>query len=165
MQRARAAILAGGGADAVNSFTRFYLALLGQIPYDACPNVPPEFLLAPTWFPVNLYSISSWSRTILVPLSIMSAFRPVRKIEPERGIRELFLTDPLDWPYPRCPGLKKSRRLVSWENFFHTVDKLIQIPAAHRIYAAPPDGPLPRPDAGCSSDSTAATAWGRFSRR
>src|SRR5262249_5005068 len=33
MQRARGAILAHGGADAVNSFTRFYLALLGQIPY------------------------------------------------------------------------------------------------------------------------------------
>src|SRR5262249_31952445 len=78
MQRARSAILSGGGADAVNSFTRFYLALLGQLDYDACPSVPPEFLLVPTWFPVNLYSISAWSRTILVPLSIMSAFQPVR---------------------------------------------------------------------------------------
>ncbi|HEY2762144.1 MAG TPA: prenyltransferase/squalene oxidase repeat-containing protein, partial [Pirellulales bacterium] len=37
MQRARSAILSAGGADAVNSFTRFYLALLGQIPYEACP--------------------------------------------------------------------------------------------------------------------------------
>jgi squalene-hopene/tetraprenyl-beta-curcumene cyclase len=126
MQRARAAIMAAGGADAVNSFTRYYLALLGQIPYDACPNVPPEFLLAPSWFPVNLYSISAWSRTILVPLSIMSAFKPVRQIEPERGIRELFLTDPLTWPYPRCPGLKKSNRLVSWENFFHSLDKVFK---------------------------------------
>ena len=33
MRRARAAILAHGGADAVNSFTRYYLALLGQISY------------------------------------------------------------------------------------------------------------------------------------
>ncbi len=126
MQRARTAIMAAGGADAVNSFTRFYLALLGQISYDACPNVPPEFLLVPTWFPVNLYSISAWSRTILVPLSIMSAFQPVRKIDPERGIRELFLTDPLTWPYPRCPGLKSSKRLVSWDRFFHATDKLFK---------------------------------------
>jgi squalene-hopene/tetraprenyl-beta-curcumene cyclase len=133
MQRARAAILAGGGADAVNSFTRFYLALLGQIPYEACPNVPPEFLLLPKWFPVNLYSISSWSRTILVPLSIMSAYRPVREIEPERGIRELYLSNPLEWPYPRCPGLKQSRRLVSWDRFFHFTDKLFGFLQRHRI--------------------------------
>jgi squalene-hopene/tetraprenyl-beta-curcumene cyclase len=133
MQRARAAILAGGGADAVNSFTRFYLALLGQVPYDACPNVPPEFLLLPKWFPVNLYSISAWSRTILVPLSIMSAFQPVRQIEPERGIRELFLSDPLEWPYPRCPGLKRSKRVISWDNFFHFTDKAFKFLQKHRL--------------------------------
>ncbi|MEX0979103.1 MAG: prenyltransferase/squalene oxidase repeat-containing protein, partial [Pirellulales bacterium] len=69
MQRARRAILAHGGADAVNSFTRFYLALLGQISYEQCPAVPPEALLLPAWFPINLYRISAWSRTIVVPLS------------------------------------------------------------------------------------------------
>ena len=47
MQRARQAILAHGGADAVNSFTRFYLALLGQISYDQCPEVPPEMIFLP----------------------------------------------------------------------------------------------------------------------
>jgi squalene-hopene/tetraprenyl-beta-curcumene cyclase len=133
MQRARIAIMAAGGADAVNSFTRFYLALLGQIPYDACPNVPPEFLLVPAWFPVNLYSISAWSRTILVPLSIMSAFQPVRQIEPERGIRELFLSDPMTWPYPRCPGLKTSKRLVSWDRFFHATDRLFKFLQRQRL--------------------------------
>ena len=98
MQRARRAILAHGGADAVNSFTRFYLALLGQISYDQCPAVPPEMVLLPKWFPVNLYAVSSWSRTIIVPLSIVSALQPVRAIEPRRGIRELFLREPADWP-------------------------------------------------------------------
>jgi squalene-hopene/tetraprenyl-beta-curcumene cyclase len=133
MQRARQAILAAGGADAVNSFTRFYLALLGQIPYEACPNVPPEFLLLPKWFPINLYSISAWSRTILVPLCIMSAFQPVRQVAPEFGIRELFLSDPLSWPYPRCPGLPASRRIVSWDRFFHLTDKLFKFCQRHRL--------------------------------
>ena len=45
MRRARRAILDAGGADAVNSFTRYYLALLGQISYDLCPAVPPEIVL------------------------------------------------------------------------------------------------------------------------
>jgi len=45
--RARRAIAAAGGPWAVNSFTKFYLALLGQMPYSACPAVPPEVVLLP----------------------------------------------------------------------------------------------------------------------
>ncbi|HVX10467.1 MAG TPA: squalene--hopene cyclase [Pirellulales bacterium] len=125
MQRARRAILAHGGADAVNSFTRYYLALLGQISYEQCPAVPPEFLLLPKWFPVNLNSISSWSRTILVPLSIMSAYRPVRSLDARLGIRELFLKRPADWPPLRSPGLKQEGPVgpFSWEAFFRAVDQ------------------------------------------
>ena len=37
-----------------NSFTRFYLALLGQIPYDDCPTVPPELVLLPSRLNFNL---------------------------------------------------------------------------------------------------------------
>ncbi len=47
MVRAREVILEAGGARACNSFTRFYLALLGQIPYDEVPYVPPELMLVP----------------------------------------------------------------------------------------------------------------------
>lgn len=122
MQRARAAILAHGGADAVNSYTRYYLALLGQISYEQCPAVPPEVVLLPKWFPINLYAVSSWSRTIIVPLSILSAFRPVRRLEPRQGIRELFLRDPEDWPPLRCPGLSGGIGLFSWDRFFRTID-------------------------------------------
>jgi len=126
MQRAQRAILAHGGADAVNSFTRFYLAILGQIPFAQCPEVPPEIMLLPKWFPVNLYRVSAWSRTIIVPLSIVSALRPVRPVEPDRGIRELFLKDPGDWPALRCPGLSGGRGLLSWDRFFRGVDRLLK---------------------------------------
>jgi len=126
MQRARRAILAHGGADAVNSFTRFYLALLGQIPYEQCPEVPPEAVLLPKWLPVNLYSVSAWSRTIIVPLSIVSAMRPVREVDPRRGIRELFLKSPEDWPPLRCPGLQGGTGPFSWDRFFRTVDRALK---------------------------------------
>src|SRR5262249_8528904 len=69
MQKACAAIRAAGGAAAVNSFTKCYLALLGQFPYDNCPSVPVELSLLPRWFYVNLYAMSAWTRTIVVPLS------------------------------------------------------------------------------------------------
>jgi squalene-hopene/tetraprenyl-beta-curcumene cyclase len=134
MQRARRAILAHGGADSVNSFTRFYLALLGQISYDQCPAVPPEAVLLPTWFPINLYRVSSWSRTIIVPLSIMSACQPVTTLDPRLGISELFLKPPAEWPPLRCPGKKAGTGLLSWDRFFRTVDKAIKYCGRRRVW-------------------------------
>jgi len=132
MQQARRAIRAAGGADAVNSFTRFYLALLGQISYDHCPAVPPELVLLPTWSPINIYRMSAWSRTIVVPLSIMWAHRPARQLAPERGIAELFLRDPADWPPLRCPGLGDEHGWFSWEQFFHRADRGLKFLEARR---------------------------------
>jgi squalene-hopene/tetraprenyl-beta-curcumene cyclase len=123
MRRARAAILAAGGADAVNSFTRFYLALLGQISYDRCPAVPPELVLLPGWSPINIYRMSAWSRTIVVPLAIMWASRPVRKLPAELGIAELFIRPEEEWPACRCPGLAEQPGWFSWDNFFQQADR------------------------------------------
>lgn len=120
--RARRAIRAGGGADAVNSFTRFYLALLGQIPFELCPAVPPEFVLLPNGSPVNMYRISAWSRTIFVPLSLVWALRPVRSVPEELGIAELFLRPPAEWPALRSPGKAAPAAWLSWERFFRAVD-------------------------------------------
>src|SRR5262245_55608051 len=122
MLRARHAIRESGGADAVNSFTRFYLALLGQISYDHCPAVPPELVLLPTWSPINIYRMSAWSRTIVVPLSIMWAHRQHRQLPDSHGIRELFIRQPREWPPLRCPGLPKEHGWFSWERFFHRAD-------------------------------------------
>lgn len=133
MQRARRAILANGGADAVNSYTRFYLALLGQISYDQCPAVPPEVMLAPKWFPANLYAVSSWSRTIIVPLSIMWAHQPLRKLDVEQGIRELFVCEPQDWPQLRCPDLPGGTGFFSWDHLFRVLDRMLKFHQRHQI--------------------------------
>ena len=126
MQRARDTVLEAGGADLVNSFTRFYLALLGQISFDHCPAVPPEAVLLPTWFPINIYRISAWSRTILVPLSIIWSYRPVRQLEPQAGIRELFRNPPQQWPELRCPGLAYEQHWLSWERLFRGLDATLK---------------------------------------
>jgi squalene-hopene/tetraprenyl-beta-curcumene cyclase len=126
MQRARRAILQHGGADAVNSFTRFYLALLGQIGYEQSPAVPPEMVLLPTWFPINIYAMSAWSRTIVVPLAIMWASRPVANLPQSLGIRELFLTKPETWQLKRCPGLKGGTGFFSWDNAFRRLDQTLR---------------------------------------
>jgi squalene-hopene/tetraprenyl-beta-curcumene cyclase len=120
--KAREVIRARGGAAGCNSFTKFYLALLGQFPYANCASVPPELLLLPRWCYVNLYAMSSWTRTIVVPLSIFSATKPVRPLPPEKGIAELFLQPPETplWPTP------PTRRRLSWTNFFLGLDRVFK---------------------------------------
>src|SRR5262249_9985063 len=54
MRRARAAILAHGGAATCNVFTRFLLALFGQIPWRGVPVMPVEIMHLPAWFPFHL---------------------------------------------------------------------------------------------------------------
>jgi squalene-hopene/tetraprenyl-beta-curcumene cyclase len=89
MQRARRAVHELGGIEACNSFTKIYLAICGQYDWRRCPAVPPEMMLLPRWLYFNLYEISSWSRAIVVPLSVVWALRPVRPVAPEQGIDEL----------------------------------------------------------------------------
>ncbi len=130
MVRARQAILAAGGAEKVNSFTRFYLALLGVISYEQCPAVPPEVVLLPKWMPFNISEMSAWSRTIIVPLSLMWAFRPVTRVSPEQSIRELFVTSPEQLPacMPKCEQLDvlTKKTLIDWEAFFRGVDATLK---------------------------------------
>jgi squalene-hopene/tetraprenyl-beta-curcumene cyclase len=120
MVRAREVIRSLGGAAACNSFTKFYLALLGQFPYAHCASVPVEMMLLPRWFYFNIYAMSSWTRTIVVPLSIFSACKPVRKLPEELGIRELFVEPPETPAWPCRP----SAHWASWHNFFLGTDWL-----------------------------------------
>ncbi|HWB01027.1 MAG TPA: prenyltransferase/squalene oxidase repeat-containing protein, partial [Pirellulales bacterium] len=84
-------------------------------------------VLLPNWFPVNLYAMSSWSRTIVVPLAIMAAHKPVKRIDPRFGIRELFFKRPENWPPLRCVGLKGGTGLFSWDRFFRSINAVIKV--------------------------------------
>src|SRR5579864_5202798 len=90
LAKARKRILELGGVTEVNTFTKIYLCFFGQYDYDAVPAIPPEIVLFPNWFWFNIYEISSWSRAILIPLSIAYAKKPFKKIPAEMGIQELF---------------------------------------------------------------------------
>ena len=91
LAKCREWVLAHGGVVECNTFTKMYLCALGQYDYDAVPAIPPEIVLFPNWFYFNIYEISSWSRSILVPLAIIYAKKPYKKIPPEQGIDELFV--------------------------------------------------------------------------
>jgi squalene-hopene/tetraprenyl-beta-curcumene cyclase len=115
-------VLAHGGVVACNTFTKMYLCALGQYDYDAVPAIPPEIVLFPKWFYFNIYEISSWSRSILVPLAIIYAKKPYKKIPREHGIDELFVGGRAN----AILRLRMNRKaLVSWRNFFLVVDRIM----------------------------------------
>ncbi len=101
MARAREAILGAGGAAKSNVFTRFLLALYGEIPWRGVPTMPVEIMLLPRWFPFHLDKVSYWARTVLVPLLVLQALKP--KPVNARGVTipELFVAPPetvRKWP-------------------------------------------------------------------
>ena len=87
LSKCREWVLAHGGVVECNTFTKMYLCALGQYDYDAVPAIPPEIVLFPNWFYFNIYEISSWSRSILVPLAIIYAKKPFKKIPRGAGHR------------------------------------------------------------------------------
>src|SRR6516165_108664 len=94
MARARAAILAWGGARRCNVFTRVTLALFGEVPWRAVPVMPVEIMLLPGWSPFHVAKVSYWSRTVLVPLLVLMALRPCARNPKAVTIRELFVDPP-----------------------------------------------------------------------
>lgn len=94
MRRAREAILAHGGAERANVFTRIALALFGQVPWRAVPFIPVEVMLLPRWFPFHIDKVASWSRTVMVPLFILCSLKPQAKNPLGIGIREIFRRPP-----------------------------------------------------------------------
>jgi len=122
MVKAREWILTHGGVVACNTFTKMYLCSIGEYDYDAVPAIPPEIVLFPNWFYFNIYEISSWSRSILVPLAIIYAKKPFKKLRPEQGIDELFVGGRSNSKLRLHFDRKKP---ISWRNFFIAVDRVM----------------------------------------
>ena len=121
LELARKRILEMGGVTECNTFTKIYLCFFGQYDWEAVPAIPPEIVLFPNWFWFNLYEISSWSRAILVPLSIAYAKKPFKKIAPEMGIDELFVGG----RYGRHLHLKRTEKTITWRNFFLFLNRMV----------------------------------------
>ncbi|NHN89268.1 squalene--hopene cyclase [Acetobacter conturbans] len=121
MKRAREAILAHGGAERSNVFTRFQLALFGEIPWYGTPVMPIELMLLPRSAFFSVWNMSYWSRTVIAPLLVLAALKPVA-VNP-RGIhvQELFVTPPdqvKDW----IRGPYRSR----WGHAFKILDQVLR---------------------------------------
>lgn len=122
MERARRVVLAQGGAEKCNSFTKFYFAALGQISYDACPSIPPEIVFLPKWFYFNLYHVSAWTRTMILPLSFVTTLRYTRQLPARMNMGELYIDHAAANRVAEPPvGLPRS-----WSDLFLRVDQLLK---------------------------------------
>ena len=121
MKLARATIHAHGGAGAANVFTKIQLALYGEIPWKAVPSMPVEIILLPRWFPVHLSKMSYWARTVLAPLLVLMAMKPVARNPRDVHIAELF-TGPLS----RSKGRRPAHQKLGWSAFFRSLDLVLK---------------------------------------
>lgn len=119
MTQARAKALELGGIPKMHTWGKLYLAMVGCFPWEACPLIPVELLLMPKWFPVNIYRMSSWTRNMLVPLSVINHFKPVRILESCPDLDELYpegtLGSDLSLPW--------NEKTFSMKNVFLALDK------------------------------------------
>lgn len=122
MVRARATILRMGGIPKTNTYTKFYLALVGQFPWKYLPSIPVELLLLPNWFIFNIYELSAWTRAMVVSMSVINHFQPTRNLPPEHQINELYPygTHRSDFSLPR------DKKLLSWRNFFLLANRFLK---------------------------------------
>ena len=127
MRRARDAIRERGGAAQSNVFTRALLALFGVVSWRAVPAMPVEIMLLPKWFPLHLDKMSYWARTVIVPLLVLGALKPLARNPRRIGVDELFLEPPETIGLrPRAP-----HQNWLWSQFFNGVDAILRVVEPH----------------------------------
>jgi len=122
LRKAREAILEKGGVEAARVFTKIYLALFGEFDWKAIPSIPIEINLFPSWFPINIYSFSSWARGTIVPLSIILDRKATICLPEGVGVKEIY-KEP-----NRAPSLRTRKMSpFSWKRLFILLDRLIKV--------------------------------------
>ncbi len=121
LRRAGTWILDNGELAGIRNFTKYWLALIGEWPWEQTPALPPEQIFLPTWLPLSIYRFASWARGTIVPLSILSARRPVRPLPEGRRLDELFPggRSNFDFKLPLMQGR------ASWERCFYLIDRVL----------------------------------------
>ena len=84
-EKTREYIRREGGIARSRVFTKCFMALLGQWPWQRVVPIPPEMILLPPSAPFSIYNFACWARQTVVPLSVVWALRPVRPANVELG--------------------------------------------------------------------------------
>jgi squalene-hopene/tetraprenyl-beta-curcumene cyclase len=76
--RALAYLQREGGIPKSRLFTKCFMALLGQWPWQRMAPIPPELVLLRPGSPFSIYDFSCWARQTFVALAVAQSLRPVR---------------------------------------------------------------------------------------
>ncbi len=129
MMQARRWILSRGGVASCGTLARFYLAAMGQIPWEATAALPVEIALLPNWFPINMYELASWARGTVFGLMVLQAARPVRPVDHRDGVLELYIQPPHFTKFRQPAG----KRALSMRNAFNLADKALRLYDRHHV--------------------------------
>ena len=129
MQRARSFARSVGGVAKVRIFTRIYLATFGLFPWKAVPELTAELILMPSWAPISIYSFSSWARSTIIPLLIISHHRPIFALPNGSSEENDFLDEMWLSPYEKnvsyTTSIFESIETDKVAMLFTVVDKVI----------------------------------------
>jgi squalene-hopene/tetraprenyl-beta-curcumene cyclase len=120
MLRAREVAMNFGGVPRMNTFSKLYLAMLGLFPWEYVPTIPCEVILIGKWFYVNFNEMSSWSRSMLVPLAIINHFKPTRLLKKQFNLNELYP----EGIHERDLAVAPDPERITWRNFFLWLDRV-----------------------------------------
>jgi len=142
LARAKKFILNQGGIEAANTYTKIILALFGQYSWKGIPEIPPEIIYLPRWFPINIYDFASWTRSTIMAFSIIIAKKPVYKLNREQSVFELYRNpERIKHPVPYQAGSRCSlgnlfllfnRALKIWDSL-HNKLKIGRQPAISKV--------------------------------
>jgi len=116
LARARERILALGGIQAANSYVKINLSLFDLYPREHAPAIPPEIVLLGNF----IYQMSSWTRAIVIPLSIIHASNPCRPVPSGFNLQELFMPGV-------SPEFLRDSEKFTWRNLFLRLDKALKL--------------------------------------
>jgi squalene-hopene/tetraprenyl-beta-curcumene cyclase len=120
--RAKDKVIELGGIEGTNSYVRFYLAMVGAVDWSIVPSIPPELMLLPDWVPINIYEMSSWTRGIVIPLTLIYAHKPDWRLPEGVTATELFKE-----PGSKPKSFKWDGTIISWKNLFLTLDRALKL--------------------------------------
>ena len=117
LTRLRERIIALGGIQVANSYTKVNLSLFDLYPREDTPSIPPEVMLLPGKL---LYQMSSWTRAIVVSLAIVHAHDPKRPVPAGFTLAELFIPG-------KSTGFESSDSWLSWRKTFINSDRILKL--------------------------------------
>ncbi len=129
MMQARRWILSKGGVEKCGTLARFYLACMGQVPWEATAALPVEISLLPNWFFFNMYELASWARGTAFALMLLQAAKPVVSVDYIEGILELYIQPPHFTKFKQPPA----KKFLSLRNLFNRTDSMLRVYERHHL--------------------------------